>query len=130
MTCQCEQTLCPNHMTGECKKSATLNDFCYLCLVEQVRRDRANDAVRKHREIRAVEFSPEQVANFQLLESVGLPTRPRIVEAPGPMPVVRFVAVGCSVMDGLECVLRAKSKTFAKRTANALNRHKVNSEGV
>ena len=43
---------------------------------------------------------------------------------------VRFVAVKSAVMRGSEHVATAVSKTMAKRIANALNRHKPNSEGV
>jgi hypothetical protein len=44
--------------------------------------------------------------------------------------VPRFVGIKNAVMRGSECVAVACSKTFAKRIANALNNHKVNSEGV
>ncbi len=37
---------------------------------------------------------------------------------------------GCAVMYGSECVGVMRSHTFAKRTANALNRHQINREGV
>ena len=49
--------------------------------------------------------------------------------APAPPPP-RFVNVKNAVMQGATCVAVACSKTFAKRIANALNNHKVNSEGV
>lgn len=42
----------------------------------------------------------------------------------------RFVAIHESVMRGQERIATAKSKTMAKRIANALNKHTVNSEGV
>jgi hypothetical protein len=45
-----------------------------------------------------------------------------------PQPI--FVAVKTAVMRGSEHVATAISKTFAKRIANALNKHKPNSEGV
>lgn len=45
---------------------------------------------------------------------------------PGPM----FVCIRRAVMLEGECVAVAKSKTFAKRIANALNNHKPNREGV
>lgn len=41
-----------------------------------------------------------------------------------------FVAVRLAVMRGTERIATAVSKTMAKRIANALNRHKPNSEGV
>jgi hypothetical protein len=54
------------------------------------------------------------------------------VEAPPapPDPERRFVAVKSAVMHGADHVATAKSKTFAKRIANALNKHKPNDEGV
>ena len=42
----------------------------------------------------------------------------------------QFVAVHQTIMQGQRIVGRMISKTFAKRTANALNRHQPNSEGV
>lgn len=42
----------------------------------------------------------------------------------------RFVNVKNVVMQGSTWVATCCSKTFAKRIANALNNHKVNSEGV
>lgn len=42
----------------------------------------------------------------------------------------KFVAVLSRVKSGARTVASAESKTMAKRIANALNRHKVNSEGV
>lgn len=42
----------------------------------------------------------------------------------------KFVAVGKAVMLGPDCVGTMFSKTFAKRTARALNLHKPNREGV
>lgn len=46
-----------------------------------------------------------------------------------PVPVV-FVGIRKTVMQGEKCVGVMCSKTMAKRTANALNRHKPNREGV
>ena len=43
---------------------------------------------------------------------------------------LQFVAVKSAVMRGSEHIATAVSKTMAKRIANALNRHKTNSEGV
>lgn len=45
-------------------------------------------------------------------------------------PEKRFVAVKSAVMQGSEHIATAKSKTMAKRIANALNKHKPNDEGV
>lgn len=41
-----------------------------------------------------------------------------------------FVNVGKNVMKGQIWIARGASKTMAKRIANALNKHKPNSEGV
>ena len=46
-----------------------------------------------------------------------------------PAPAL-FVAVKRSVMLGAQHIATAISKTMAKRIANALNKHKPNSEGV
>lgn len=45
-------------------------------------------------------------------------------------PVIKFVAVGTSVMRGAEHIATAISTTFARRIARALNEHKPNSRGV
>lgn len=45
-------------------------------------------------------------------------------------PDARFVAVGKGVMQGAEFCATARSHTFAKRIARALNRHKPTREGV
>lgn len=42
----------------------------------------------------------------------------------------QFVGIRKTVMQGDKCVGVMCSKTMAKRTANALNRHKPNREGV
>jgi ADP-ribosylglycohydrolase len=43
---------------------------------------------------------------------------------------LQFVHKHDTVMQGARAVARAVSKNMAKRIANALNHHKVNSEGV
>lgn len=43
---------------------------------------------------------------------------------------LRFVNVGCNVMQGGVCVATAVSKTLAKRIAHALNIVKPTKEGV
>lgn len=43
---------------------------------------------------------------------------------------VPFVAIGPAVMQGQERAATARSKTMAKRIANALNKHTPNREGV
>jgi hypothetical protein len=45
-------------------------------------------------------------------------------------PAGVFVAVKSSIVKGGETIARARSKTFAKRIAKALNNHKPNAEGV
>lgn len=42
----------------------------------------------------------------------------------------QFIAIHCSINQGARTIARAISKTMAKRVANALNHHKLNSEGV
>jgi len=49
---------------------------------------------------------------------------------PPPKPAPRFSAHHVTVFHGTREVGRMISKTMAKRTANALNNHKPNSEGV
>lgn len=57
--------------------------------------------------------------------------QPRIVPAADDeKPRRRFVAVKRAVMLGDLCVGKMLSKTLAKRTANALNKHVPNREGV
>ena len=55
---------------------------------------------------------------------------PKLESGPANPENTRFVGVGKAVMQGAKCRAIACSKTFAKRIANALNNHKVNSEGV
>ncbi len=43
---------------------------------------------------------------------------------------IKFVAVRTNIMQGAKHIATAISKTFAKRIANALNKHTPNSEGV
>lgn len=56
---------------------------------------------------------------------------PRTVPDP-PLPLfdAQFVHVGCVIMRGAESIARARSKTMAKRIANALNSYTPNREGV
>lgn len=51
-----------------------------------------------------------------------------MTEKPKEQP--KFVAVKEAVMRGQEHIATARSKTFAKRIANALNKHVPNDEGV
>lgn len=48
----------------------------------------------------------------------------------GESPAPKFVAIGSRVMQGNIQRAVACSKTFAKRIANALNKHVPNREGV
>lgn len=59
----------------------------------------------------------------------GYEQQPRIVPA-DEQPRPHFVAVKSAVMLGDLCVGKMRSKTMAKRTANALNKHVPNREGV
>lgn len=56
-------------------------------------------------------------------------SQPKFVAAPRAKQVPAL-PMGCAVMQGSECVAVAKSHTFAKRIANALNIYKPNREGV
>lgn len=47
-----------------------------------------------------------------------------------PYSRLQFVAIGDTIMRGSERVGRMRSHTMAKRTANALNKHVPNREGV
>jgi hypothetical protein len=61
----------------------------------------------------------------------GFFSEPALIPAAAPAaPVIRFVAVGASVMRGPEHIATAISNTFARRIARALNEHKPNSRGV
>jgi hypothetical protein len=84
--------------------------------------------------------------NLSALYSKGIGDLSHAVQAPAPAvqtpqelaaagesvlpPERRFVAVKSAVMQGTDHIATAKSKTMAKRIANALNKHRPNSEGV
>lgn len=46
-----------------------------------------------------------------------------------PLPKMPFVGIGSNVMCGSDNVAVARSRTFANRIANALNRYTPNSKG-
>jgi hypothetical protein len=68
------------------------------------------------------DYSRQTLEDLQTLDAAGLIAPPA---APS-----KFVAIGCKVMMGAECVCVARSNTMARRIARALFNHTPNERGV
>lgn len=70
------------------------------------------------------DYSRETIADLQTLDDAGLVAPPAAPVEP------KFVAIGCKVMMGAECLCVARSNTMARRIARALFLHTPNERGV
>lgn len=69
------------------------------------------------------------LADIETLADVGLRILPADDVATESGQMAQFVAVANRVHKGRDCIAKAKSSTFAKRIANALNQYRPNRRG-